>query len=116
MSYVVTQDGTQAFGIPDSPVTIGSTTYILNSFVPSAGSTIVYIKDENGVPTGKVIIPENPTGTCQLQMADLSTPVPQVGDSFDTGGTTWDIATVSPAKQQGAYTYIDVTLAMRINP
>ena len=74
MAYTPFQDGTQAFGIPDSPVTVNAITYIAEDIQLSQPSTVVEIKDPNGVSTGQVIIPEVNTGTATLQLAGTLTP------------------------------------------
>ena len=40
MSYTPLQDGTQAFGIPDSPITINSVSYILEEININAGASV----------------------------------------------------------------------------
>ena len=115
MSYSPIQDGTQAFGIPDSPVSINSVSYIAEEISISAGSTVVEIKDANGVPIGQTIIPENMAGTARLQLATTNTARPTRGQTFTLDGATWYLTEVGVAKTQGAYQAVPVSFRMRIN-
>jgi hypothetical protein len=115
MPYSPTQDGTQAFGIPDSPITISAVTYILEEISLSAPSTVVEIKDPNGVPTGQVIIPENMTGTGRLQLASTSTAIPTRGSTFTLAGATWYVTETGHTKSQGAYQSLSLSFRMKIN-
>lgn len=116
MPYTPVQDGTQAFGIPDSPVTIGATTYILEDFNVTSGSSIVEIRGPNGVPTGRVYVPEVITATATLQKASSATPIPARGSQLTFLGQTWYLVEVGDAYQQGQYQKVPVTLANKINP
>lgn len=115
MPYTPTQDGTQAFGIPDSPVTIDGVTYILENFQIQQGTSVAEIRLPNGVPSGRTYIPEVITATATLQKATQATAIPARGASFDAFGATWYVTEVGDDYQQGQYTKIPVTLANKIN-
>lgn len=116
MAYTPFQDGTQAFGIPDSPVSINATTYILEDFNITEGSSRVEIRAPNGVPTGQVLIPEVITATATLQKASGTTPIPARGSQFTFLGASWIIQEVGDTYTQGQYQKVPVTLVMKINP
>jgi hypothetical protein len=115
MAYTPLQDGTQAFGIPDSPLSINSVTYIAEDIQVSASTTVPEIKDPNGVPTGQVFIPQVMTLTAKLQLATGTTAVPAVKGSFSLQGATWYISDVGTSYTQGAYTYVNISARQRIN-
>lgn len=115
MSYTPLQDGTQAFGIPDSPITINSVSYILEEININAGASVVEIKDQNGVPIGQTFIPENMVGTARCQLATASTPRPTRFQTFTLEGATWYVESVGGVKSQGAYQSVALTFRMRIN-
>lgn len=115
MAYTPFQDGSQVFGIPDSPVSINSVTYIAEDIQISKPSQVVEIKDENGIPTGQVIIPQVITGSCKLQLADDSTGIPSIGQTFDLQGATFYVSEVGQTFTQGAYAFVNVSFRMQIN-
>ena len=115
MPYSPIQDGTQAFGIPDSPLTINAVTYIAEEISITSGTTVVEIKDPNGVPIGQTLIPENLTGTARLQLATSSTARPARGLTFTLEGATWYLTEVGASKTQGAYQAVPITFRLKIN-
>jgi hypothetical protein len=115
MAYNVFQDGTQLFGIPASPVSINSVTYIAEDVSINHPMQVVEIKDANGIPIGQTLIPGNPTGTCKLQFATSSTPIPPRGQTFTLAGVTWWVTTVGEKYTQGAYAYTDIGFVLKIN-
>lgn len=116
MAYTPLQDGTQAFGIPDSPLTINAVTYIAEDIQVNASSTVPEIKDPNGVPTGQVFIPQVMTLTAKLQLATGATAVPARNLSFSLQGATWVLSDVGAAYTQGGYTYVNISARQKINP
>lgn len=115
MAYTPVQDGSQAFAIPDSPVTINGVTYILEDVQFTSGSSVVEIKAPNGVPTGRVYIPEVITGSGTLQKASAATPIPPRGNQFTYLGQVFYLTEVGDVYQQGQYQKIPVTFANKIN-
>lgn len=115
MPYTPFQDGTQGFAIPASPVTINAVVYIAEDIQVTNPTTIVDIKDANGVPTGQVLIPGKPTGTMKVQLATVNTPVPPKGTIFSLFGSSWYVADVGSSYTQGGYIYYNVSFVQKIN-
>lgn len=115
MAYTPFQDGTQAFGIPDSPVTVDAVDYIAEDIQINANSSVVEIKDPSGVPTGQVFIPGVTTGSAKLQLATQDTAIPARFGIFSLQGADWILENVGTSYTQGAYTYVNVTFRMKIN-
>jgi hypothetical protein len=115
MAYTPFQDGTQAFGIPDSPITVSTVDYIAEDINLNNPQTVVEIKGPDGVPIGQTFIPQVRTGTAKLQLATTGTAIPQRQSQFDLQGTTWVLETVGTAYTQGGYTYVNVTFRELIN-
>lgn len=115
MAYTPFQDGTQAFGIPDSPITVNSVTYIAEDINLSAPTTVVEIKDPNGIPTGQVLIPQVITGTAKLQFASSSTARPPLGNTFTLQSAVFYVSEVGTAYTQGGYVYANISFRMKIN-
>lgn len=115
MAYSPFSDGTQAFGIPDSPVSINSVTYIAEDINLSAGQQVVEIKDPNGVPIGQTFIPQVITGTAKLQLAASNTAIPTRNQTFSLQGQTFVVESVGTAYTQGAYTYVNITFRQKLN-
>ncbi len=108
-------DGTQAFGIPDSPVTINSVTYIAEDIKRNNPAAVVEIKDPNGLPIGQTIIPGNFTLTAKLQLASGSTAIPTTGLTFTLQTIMWYVTTVGQSYTQGQYTYVDISAVHKLN-
>ena len=115
MPYTPTQDGTQAFAIPSSPITINSVTYIQEDMTIVNPTKIVEIADSNAIPTGQTLIPKNSTGTMKTQLATAATVVPARGGTFTAVGATWYVTDVSTAYVQGDYVKVNVSFVMKIN-
>lgn len=103
MPYPVIQDGTEAFGIPDSPVVINGVNYIAEDLSFTGDSNVVETLDENGVPKGQAFIPQNWVLSGRLQLATISTPIPPRGSTFTAEGIEWYVTSTGKAKSQGAY-------------
>lgn len=114
MAYAPFQDGTQAFGIPDSPVSINSVSYIAEDVNLSFGQQRPEIKDPNGVPIGQVLIPQVITGSAKLQLATATTAIPARNQTFSLQGQTWIVETVGTAYTQGAYVYVNITFVQKL--
>lgn len=63
-------------------VTVGLTGYVLESIAFEAPTQIIERRDQNGLPTGQVIIPQFETGTAVAQLATTVTVVPTIGATF----------------------------------
>ena len=115
MSYTPLQDGTQAFGIPDSPITIGGQAYIAEDITIAQNQRRVEIKDPNGIAIGQTFIPEVMTGSAKLQFAAAATPTPLRQAVFTLQGQSWIVENVGKSYTQGAYTYANITFAQKLN-
>ena len=115
MAYTPLQDGTQAFAIPASPVTINAIAYIAEDITLNNPSKIVDITDSNGIPSGQAILQAKVVGTMKLQLATNATAVPPKGNTFTLFGATYYVTDVSEAFVAGAYTYCNCSFVMKIN-
>ncbi len=115
MPYTPTQDGTQAFAIPASPITINSVAYILEDVDIQSDSANPVIRDANGIPSGQAIVPDRATLSGTLQLATVNTVVPSVGQSFTAYGSTWLVKSVGTAYKQGDYTKVKLSAVYKIN-
>lgn len=115
MPYTPFQDGTQAFAIGSSPVTINSVVYIAEDIDIQNPTKIVGIADANAIPTGQAIIPQNPTGSMTLQLATAATVVPPKGTIFTLFGSSWYVTDVGTAYKQGEYVKLKVSFVNKIN-
>lgn len=115
MAYTPTQDGTQAFAIGASPVSINSVAYIAEDIQLQHPMTVKEIKDSNAIPIGQTLIPENTTGTAKLQLATSATAVPPRGQSFTLYGVSWYVKDVGEAYTQGDYVKVNISFVRSIN-
>lgn len=120
----ITRDGTQSFGIQDSPVTINSIAYVMESASFTYGSSRVDINDSNGEPLGSTIVPNRIEGTATLQYAtdvDSTAPNPTLGQEFTTNTTdarnngTYVITDVGDAQTSGDYGKLSISFYEKIN-
>ena len=117
----ITADGTQAFGIQDSPVTINSVTYVAESMSFTYGSNRVDVNDSNGEPLGSVIVPNRVEGSATLQYATGSTANPTIGQEMTLNSTdgrnnaTYLLTEVGDAQTAGDYSKVSVSFYKKIN-
>lgn len=117
----ITSDGTQSFGIQDSPVTINSVTYICESMSFTYGSNRVDVNDSNGEGIGSVIVPNRIEFSASLQYAAGTTANPTIGQELVTSSTdgrnngTYLITEVGDAQSQGDYAKCSVSGYEKIN-
>lgn len=118
----ITSDGTQSFGIEDSPLTINSVTYVAESVSFTYGSSRVDINDSNGEPLGSTIVPSRIEGSATLQYAAGGTTAnPTLGQEFTTavtGGrnnTTYVITEVGDAQTAGDYAKCSISFYKKLN-
>lgn len=120
----ITSDGTQSFGIQDSPVTINSITYVVESMSFTYGGSRVDINDSNGEPLGSTIVPGRVEGTATLQYStdDTSTaPNPTLGQEMVTAATnarnntTYVLTEVGDAQSQGDYAKCSISFYKKLN-
>lgn len=120
----ITSDGTQSFGIQDSPVTINSITYVVESMTFTYGSSRVDVNDSNGEPLGSTIVPGRVEGSATLQYSTDSSataPNPTVGQSMVTAATNgrnnanYIITEVGDAQTAGDYAKCSVSFYQQVN-
>jgi len=120
----ITSDGTQSFGIQDSPVTINSVLYVLESASFTYGSSRVDINDSNGEPLGSTIVPNRVegSGTLQYSSDEFNTvPNPTLGMEMVTSTTegrnnaTYVITEVGDSQSQGDYAKCSISFYKKIN-
>lgn len=117
----ITSDGTQSFGIEDSPITINSVTYVAEGMSFTYGSNRVDINDSNGEPLGSTIVPNRVEGSATLQYAADTTANPSIGHEFTlsaTNGrnnTTYVITEVGDAQTQGDYAKCSISFYKKLN-
>ena len=120
----IVSDGTQSFGIQDSPVTINSITYVCESANFTYGSNRVDINDSNGEALGATVVPNRVEGSMTLQYAtdvDTTAPIPALGQEFTPSTTagrnngTFMITECSDAQSQGDYAKLSVSFYQKTN-
>lgn len=117
-TMAVTSDGTHKFGIEDSPVTIGSSTYVAEAMSFNKTANRVDIDDSNGEPLGSTTIAGRVEGSCTLQLEGSDT-APAVGSEMTLSGGdndgTYIIQDVSETQSQGDYAKVSVNFYKKIN-
>tara|TARA_R110000824_G_C15200856_1_gene675660 strand:+ start:1411 stop:1779 length:369 start_codon:yes stop_codon:yes gene_type:complete len=120
----ITSDGTQSFGIQDSPVTINSIAYVCESMSFTRGGNRVDLNDSNGEPSGSVIVPGRVEGSATLQYSTdsaVTAPNPSIGQEMVTATTnarnnaTYVITEVGDAQSQGDYAKCSISFYEKIN-
>ena len=120
----ITQDGSQSFGIQDSPVTINSIAYVCESMSFTYGANRVDLNDSNGEPLGSVLVPNRVEGSATLQYLSDTTstaPNPTIGQELVTATTnarnnsTYVITEVGDAQSQGDYAKCSISFYEKIN-
>lgn len=111
----ITQDGTHRFGIANSPLTINSVTYIAESVSYDQPTTRVQIADDEGIPTGAVIIPQEKRISGTLQLANASTAIPAIGGTITFEGSNYYLETVTRDETQAQYAKLNFTAVEKIN-
>ncbi|MAF44279.1 MAG: hypothetical protein CMI54_08995 [Parcubacteria group bacterium] len=117
----ITSDGTQSFGIQDSPVTINSITYVVEGATFTQGGNRVDINDSNGEPLGSTLVPNRVEGSATLQYAAGTTANPSLGHEMvlsSTNGrnnTTYVITEVGDSQSQGDYAKCSISFYKKLN-
>ena len=111
----ITSDGTQRFGIKDSPLNINNVTYIAEDLTLDNPGTTVEIKDQDGSPTGQTIITENPRLSGTLQLATNSTVLPPIGTVFEVDSANYILESTGRGESQGGYAKVPFTAVAKIN-
>jgi hypothetical protein len=58
--------------------------YILESFSPTRGQSVLKRKDESGLPNGALGVDDFVEGSATVQLAQVATPLVDTGDAFTT--------------------------------
>ena len=115
----ITSDGTQAFGIESSPITINSVVYVLEGLTFNYTGARADINDSNGEPLGSTVIPGRIETSGTIQLATGSTAVDVRGQTFVLSGTrddgTYLIVDCSEAQTQGDYVKVSFNGYHKIN-
>jgi len=120
----ITSDGTQSFGIQDSPVTINSIVYVLENATFTYGSSRVDINDSNGEPLGSTIVPNRVEGSGTLQYptdSSSTAPNPALGEvmvlatSNARNNGNYVLTEVGDAQTQGDYAKMSISFYEQIN-
>ena len=115
----ITSDGTQAFGIEASPVTINAVVYILEGMSFNKSASRADINDSNGEPLGSVITPGRIEGSGTIQLATSSTVLPSPGDSMVLSGGrndgTYLVQDIGETQSQGDYVKASVNFYKKVN-
>ena len=115
----ITSDGTQAFGIESSPVTINSVVYVMEGLTFNYTGARADINDSNGEPLGSTVIPGRVETSGTIQLATSSTAVDVRGQTFVLSGTrddgTYLIVDCSEAQTQGDYVKVSFNGYKKIN-
>jgi len=120
----ITSDGTQSFGIQDSPVTINSISYVMENATFTYGSNRVDINDSNGEPLGTTLVPNRVEGSATLQYSTdtaVTAPNPSIGHEMVTSTTnarnnsTYVLTEVGDAQTQGDYAKCSISFYEKIN-
>lgn len=119
MTMSVTSDGTQAFGIESSPVTINGVTYVVEGLSFGYEGERKDILDSNGEPLGATTVPgfRTVSGTLQLAASDTAVDVRQ--ESMTLSGTRNDgeyiLTDCSEAETQGDYVKVSFNGYKKLN-
>ena len=120
----ITSDGTQSFGIQDSPVTINSIAYVMEDATFTYAGNRVDINDSNGEALGSTIVPQRVEGSATLQYSTdsaVTAPNPSLGHEMVTSVTngrnnsTYVITEVGDAQTQGDYAKCSISFYEKVN-
>tara|TARA_R110002020_G_scaffold57231_2_gene157700 strand:- start:2627 stop:2986 length:360 start_codon:yes stop_codon:yes gene_type:complete len=117
----ITQDGTQAFGIDASPVTIDAVTYVAEGLSFNYSASRSDINDSNGEPLGSVVVPQRLECSGTLQLAQDTTNPDLRGKTFTITATngasdgTYLIVDSSEAQTAGDYAKVSFNAYKKLN-
>lgn len=90
-------------------VSIDSVVYIANNFSTSQSLNVIERTTELGAPNGAVGIQTARTGSAQLQLATVSTAIPEAGDSFSADSVTYFLTEVSKPEEAQGFKVVDIS-------
>ena len=120
----ITSDGTQSFGIQDSPVTINSIAYVMEDATFTYAGNRVDINDSNGEPLGSTTVPQRVEFSATLQYStdtDVTAPNPSIGHEMVTATTnarnnaTYVLTEIGDAQSQGDYAKCSISGYEKVN-
>ena len=115
----ISSDGTQAFGIESSPVTINSVTFVCEGLTFNYEGERKDILDSNGEPIGATTVPGLVTVSGTLQLATGTTSPNVRNQTMTLSGTrndgTYRITDCSEAETQGDYVKVSFNGYKQIN-
>ena len=110
---VVKHSTTAAFGIEASPLQIGASTFVAENMTFSRVGNRVDIADDTGTVTGVAVVSAITEGSCTVQLATETTPIPTVGATFALSGTrndgTYVITNSETADSQGEFAKVSLS-------
>ena len=110
---VVKHSTTAAFGIEASPLQIGASTFVAESMTFSRVGNRVDIANSDGAVTGVAVVSAITEGSCTVQLATETTPIPTVGATFALSGTrndgTYIITNSETADSQGEFSKVNLS-------
>jgi hypothetical protein len=117
---MIIQDGSQAFGIEASPVTINGVTYVAEGMSFNFTSTRADLNNSNGEPLATTIVKGRIEGSATLQLSSASASPDLVGQTFVLQGTrasgAYMITDSSETQSQGDYVKVAVSFYRKLNP
>ena len=117
---MIIQDGSQAFGIEASPVTINGVTYVAEGMNFNFTSTRADLNNSNGEPLATTIVKGRIEGSATLQLATDDASPDLVGQTFvlqDTRASgAYMITDSSEAQSQGDYVKVSINFYRKLNP
>lgn len=90
-------------------LTIDSVAYIANNFSVSQSLNVIERTTELGAPNGAVGIRTARTGSAQLQLATVSTAIPEAGDELGADSVTYFITEVSKPEEAQGFKVVDIS-------
>jgi hypothetical protein len=117
----ITQDGTQAFGIDASPITIDGATFVAEGMSFNYAANRSDINDSNGEPLGSVVIPQRLECSGTLQLATDTTDSDLRSKEFTITSTNGDsdgtfiIVDCSEAQTAGDYVKVSFNAYKKLN-
>jgi hypothetical protein len=115
----ITQDGSHKFGIPDSPLNVGGVTYVAEELTVEIPSNEVVIADDEGIETGRVIIPLSKRITGTMQLPNANAAIPAIGANFvanvNNVNTNFILTSISDQQAQAQFAKMSFTAVERIN-
>ena len=115
----ITRDGTQAFGVEDSPCTINAVVYVMENATYTYGSSVPEVVDGNGDALGRTLVPSPVEGSATLQLATAETALPVLGNEMviigDRNADTYILTEVGNTASSGEYEKVNISFYAKLN-